>query len=101
MKKINGKPMSYWEHMGKELLVDALVRAAIDYGWDIDPKFQSIPQKIAADRLMAMANAEDAEIVKELLAERDRCRENIALFVASLSGKTGGSGRSVGGQKRR
>lgn len=85
-KKINGKPMKHWEQMGKELVVDIMVRAAIQYGWGMDSKCQSLPQKIAADRLMGLANAEDSEIVEKLLAERARCQENLALFIASLSG---------------
>lgn len=86
MKKINGKPMSHWEAMGKRLVVDAMVRAAIGWGWGEDPAKQSIPQKIAADRLMELANAEDPELVGELLAERARCQENLARFLVSLSG---------------
>lgn len=85
MKKINGKPMSHWEAMGKRLVVDAMVRAAINWGWSGDPTRQSIPQQIAANRLMELANAEDPVLVDELLAERARCQEGLAQFMASLS----------------
>ncbi len=70
-------------------MISVLVRAATEYGWGGKPELQSIIHRIAADRLMELANAEGAETVRELLAERDRCRENLALFVASLIGGEG------------
>lgn len=106
MKRFNGKPMSHWERKAKEVVVEILVRAATDYGWRPlgaeSPEFpdphQSIIHKLAADRLMAMAMAEDPEIVKEMLANRARFQENLARFVASMGG---GGSRAVGGQKRK
>lgn len=95
MKRINGKPMSHWEREARRVVLDTLVRGATYLGWGGGrPELQSIVHKIAADRLMELANAEDPELVGELLAERSRCQENLALFVASM----GGSG-TVGGQK--
>lgn len=87
-KKINGKPMSHWEREGKRVVLDSLVRAATYLGWGSDrPELQSVVHKIAADRLMELANAEDPVLVKELLEERSRCLDNLALFAASFAGQ--------------
>jgi len=87
-KKINGKSMAHWEREGKRVVLDSLVRAATYLGWGSDrPELQSIVHKIAADRLMELANAEGPELVKELLEERSRCLDNLALFAASFAGR--------------
>lgn len=93
-KKINGKPMAHWERQAERVVVDVLVRAATSFGWRPlgaeSPEFpdphQSIIHKLAADRLMAMAEAESPALVKELLDERDRCRSNIMRFISELGG---------------
>lgn len=90
---INGKPMSHWEREAKRMVLDSLVRAAVYFGWGSErPDIQSIIHKIAADRLMELANAEDPNLVKELLAERNRCQMNLARFLAGVSGRALGKG---------
>jgi len=80
MKRINGKPMCYWQQQAENLVIDTLVRAAISYGWKPDgqDKLQSIIHKIAADRLMEIAKFEDPELVDEILKERDTCLNNFS-----------------------
>lgn len=71
-----GKPMSHWEAMAKEMVVDVLLRASLRYD------HRSIPGKIASDRLWELANAESPEIVQKLLDERSRCQEGMAQILA-------------------
>jgi hypothetical protein len=83
-KKINGQPMSHWEREGKKLVVWTLVRAATKFGWSTNrPELQSIIHKIAADRIMELANAEDSSLVQEALDERSRCQTALVAFFAS------------------
>lgn len=70
-KLYNGKPMSHWEKMAKETVVDHLIRSAMRCDQ------RSLPGKIAYDRLMDLAKAEDPEVVKELLEEMKRCQRNL------------------------
>ena len=79
-KMFNGKPMKYWEGEAHKLVVDCLVRASL--GVDV----RSIIGKLASERLMELANAEDSELVKEVFEERDRCMEGFASIVNDITG---------------
>lgn len=62
---LNGKPMSYWRRQAKELVVSQLLAAAnLDVGM--------LPCKLARERLMALAMAEDAELVEEFQKGRSQ-----------------------------
>lgn len=79
-KKINGKPMSHWRREAKSLVIEVLVRGA---GCDS----RSIIGKLASERLMFLAQLEDdgSGLLQEILQQRDNCRRNLAVFVASLA----------------
>jgi ribosomal protein L11 len=87
-KRINGQPMSHWKREAKKVVLDSLVRAAINFGWGRQRPEQSIIHKIAADRLMELANGEDPGLVKELLEERDRCLAGLARVLGILPGES-------------
>ena len=70
--------MSHWEAMAHENVVDALLRASLRC--DV----RSLPGKIAGERLLALANAEDLEMVQKLLAERDNCQIGMATALRSM-----------------
>jgi len=45
-KKVNGKPMSHWEREAKRVVLDTLVRAAVNFGWHTErPELQSVIHK--------------------------------------------------------
>lgn len=79
----NGKPLSYWKHMAHELVVDSLVRASVNF--QSTNVFTSLPQKIAAERLMALALAENPVLVRKSLEERDRCLKGLNLFITHFA----------------
>jgi hypothetical protein len=86
-KKINGKPMSHWEYEGKKLVVWTFVRAATEFSWGTGrPELQSIIHKIAADRIMELANAIDPALVQEALDERARCQAALGAILADITG---------------
>jgi hypothetical protein len=64
--------MSHWEHEAKDLVVRVLVRGALDCDK------LSIIGRLAEPQLWALANSVDPELVKEVLAERDRCLAGFA-----------------------
>ncbi len=80
MKMLN-KPMSHWEQMAHEMVVEELVRAALKYSG----KNPSVPGKIAAKRLWELANVESPETVQKVLAERDACLQGLAAFRNSIA----------------
>lgn len=73
-----GKPMAHWEAMAKELVVDHLVRGSLACDE------HSLPGKIARERLMALAQAEDAALVTKVLDDRGRFQTGIARVMADM-----------------
>jgi len=96
-RKINKRPLSHWEQEAERVIVETLVRGAIGYGWQPgdgpNDERQSIIHMIAADRLMALAEAENSELVKELLVERDGCLEAISSIMGSYLDTTKPTGK--------
>lgn len=83
MKRYNGKPMAHWGRLAHELVVDHLVRAALRCDE------HSIVGELAAKRLWALANAEDAQEVARLLVERETFQRNVSAIVAPVKRKRG------------
>jgi hypothetical protein len=78
-KKILGKSMAHWERMAKKLVVEQLVHASF-----VDTR--SIPGKIASDRLIALARAEDPTLFDEVLKEREGLAYGVARVLAEVTG---------------
>ena len=79
-KKYLGKPMSHWEDAAHTLVVRALVQASL-----LDTR--SIIGKLASERLMQLARAEDSDLVDEMLAEQERFQENMAKVLDACVGE--------------
>jgi hypothetical protein len=87
LKKTNGKPMRHWQKMADELVMDCLVRAISDFECS-NSAAQSLPQRLASERLVAIAKAENPELYQKVCDERDRCIKNfIQLFPLSFIGE--------------
>jgi len=78
-KRFNNKPYSHWEQKAQYAVVDWLVRAALN------TDTRCLPGKLAHDRLMELAKAENPELVKEVLGDVDRFQRNIARVVSGLA----------------
>jgi hypothetical protein len=77
----NGKPMSHWEQMAKEIVVDVLVRAWA--GYERGSK-HCLPHRLAAKRLKELALAESPDLVVKLLGERDACIRGLAAILNEM-----------------
>ncbi len=87
-KRYNGKSMKHWNQMGREFVIDALLRAADRYGHG--SPLQSLPQSIASKALMDMAMAYDAKLVKKSFEAQARMATNFAGIMDEIMG--GGAG---------
>jgi hypothetical protein len=67
-KRFNGKPFSHWQREADELVVELILRAALQH---TDPT--SIIGHIARKRLLEIAQAENPILVKKVLAVRSAC----------------------------
>jgi hypothetical protein len=77
--RFNGKRRAYWEREGTKLVVEYLVRAA-----DASQSSSSLPSALAAERLLALAEAESPEIFAEVCADRDRSRFGLCELLVEL-----------------
>ena len=75
-KLFNGQPMSHWQRKADELVMDCLVRAVYSVT-DPTPETTSLIRKLAAERLTAIAKAENPEMYAEICGQRDRCIRNM------------------------
>lgn len=75
-KRFNGKPMSHWEKMAKELVVSHLVRAS--YGCDS----RSLPGRMAGQELMGLAARVDRVLTRKIIDERETCIANLHRFIS-------------------
>ncbi len=76
-KMFNGKPMSHWKQQAHELVVSQLLTAA-----NLDTR--ALPCKLARDRLMELALAEDAALVKKITSDRERTMANVSRVLGGL-----------------
>lgn len=76
-KGVNAR--KHWEREAKKLVVEMLLRASM-----IDTR--SIIGTLASKRLAELAYAEDPEILKEVMEERDRCVTNLGRALSQMVG---------------
>ena len=62
---VNGQPISYWERMARQVIVDMLIRTA----QSIDAT--SIAGKLARDRLLDIAHKEDPQLAEDTIRAID------------------------------
>ena len=82
---LNGKPLRHWKKMADELVMDCLVRAIADLCGSM-PDRASLPQQIAAARLIEIAKAENEPLYHATCDTRKRCISNLNQFKLALSG---------------
>lgn len=83
-RRFNGKPLSHWQRLAKEIVVESLLRAAYNFG---GRPGSSLPGEIASKRLRELAEAEDPELVRKVLDERKRCLRGTAAAFADITGR--------------
>jgi hypothetical protein len=82
-KRFNGKPFSHWQAQADELVVDSILRAALQYTEQEQP---SIIAHLAGQRLLEIAQAESPTLFEKVLATRARCLEGFTRIMQSISG---------------
>lgn len=78
-KRFNRKPFSHWQAEADELVVELILRAALQH---TDPT--SIIGFMARKRLLAIAQAENPTLVKKVLAVRAACRTGFQRIMQSV-----------------
>lgn len=79
--RFNGKPIEHWERMAAELVIDVLVRGAMN----VDTKFSPVG-RIAYRKLMQIAKEVSPELLQAALEERTRCQAGLALAMEAMLG---------------
>lgn len=83
-QNFNGKPFEHWERQAEELVMDGLVRAAMNTDAE-----HSLIGYLARQRLLDIANAVNPKLLSEVLEQRDRCLSGFAsTVVEAVHGKT-------------
>jgi hypothetical protein len=97
-KLYNGKPISHWENVARDIVVSALVRAGSMYEKSPISDAECIPHTIAHKQLMNLAKGISEPLFNKAIEERDRCRRNLSVVVSSL--KTGSKKRKSSPPKK-
>lgn len=80
-RKFNGKPLAHWQEMADEIVIDALVRAAMQH---LASEHASLPGYIAGQRLMEIAKAENPTMLEKVLAIRAACIQGFQRIMADI-----------------
>lgn len=73
-----GKSQKHWQEQARRLYAECLVRASM-----IDNR--SPVGAMVTKRILSLLEREDPEMLQEMIEERERCRTNLAAFVASFA----------------
>ena len=82
-KNFNGKPLSYWQAQADELVVESILRAALQY---TDQRHPSIIGYLAGKRLLEIARTESPTLFQKVMATRARCLEGFARIMQNIVG---------------
>lgn len=85
-KLYNGKPMSHWENMARDIVVASLVRAGSIYEQRSDSPI-NLPQDIASKQLMSLAKGISEPLFHKAIEERNRCRIGLYIALANITPK--------------
>lgn len=80
----NGKPMSHWETMARELVVDTLVRKSRMYE-PVTGGISCLPHQLASQQFMALAFAIDPGMTNRSVETLDRLELGMARATAAFT----------------
>jgi len=80
-KRFNGKPFSHWSDMADELVIEAIIRAALN----TDDNY-SLVGFLVRKRLMEIAEKSNPTVLQRVLAQREQCIAGFNKIMVNLFG---------------